>query len=516
MSKKFLFLAIFSISLLQASNALALAPVPECQAGCSYKLNAIGISRSQNNVLDFPLELDSANTSNINTLLGADGNYPNALAIKPGEKLAISWNVLNEPTNANYSVSYGCSNTISGIKETTKIIDTNEYPIFWTTPNNGNCYCRLWIRMKNGSKVLAGAMSRPFDICGTNKTIAPFSNFEPTSKITEPNREGVTTSLMVYGESATYDEQKNSLLMKISIWPNVPVKKDLEWWMNVYMKDKDGNISNQQEWPVPRGKITIDYPKGNHSVSTTIANLPKLPNKDSAWCFQSFARHLDGSTQWNDGQEVCSPAIPWVKTLSPNPNIINSDHMLPRMGGRVTFFANVNKVNVWFEYGSLSQDIKKTQEKTITKGSSTSFWEAVKIMKPSPFYRACVRLEGSSLSSCGDWFFPMERDPELKVEVETEDFVTSGNATIYRGKATGEVGFIQDAICHFRLFPKNSTNEASYTKIDASLPNTDTQIFFKQNSVLNFKNSKYCYRAYCEVKGTLFKAENRICADGGQ
>lgn len=167
--------AIFCIMLFGASTVFALAPTPECQTGCAYQFSAIGISRTNNNVLDFPLELD--NTSNINTLLGPNSNYPNTLPIKSGDKLAISWNVINEPANANYSVSYGCSNTIQGIKETTQITNTTEYPIFWTVPNT-NCYCRFWIRMKNGLQTLAGAMSRPFNICSSRITV---TNFVPTA-----------------------------------------------------------------------------------------------------------------------------------------------------------------------------------------------------------------------------------------------------------------------------------------------------------------------------------------------
>ena len=325
---------------------------------------------------------------------------------------------------------------------------------------------------------------------------------------------------IVVTEAGWYDEAKNTFDMSATIWVGRQTK-EVQWWMKAYMKDSNGAKANEMELPAPRGKKTIVYPGGDHLVKTTATNLPKLPNNESAWCFTPYAKYTDGSGTEGFGQELCFPKVPWIITKKPtNVDAVNGKMI---MNGAVTYFAKFTKVDVWFEHHYKSDpNITKTTPKPINAVSPVPaggvlFSEPLTYTpkKDDPMcYKACGKGQGGKFITCGveECIGTSTGTPPKDIKVTTLPFEMNGNETVYKGKIAP---IFTTADCQFRVFPKSDANETASIVFQAGPPSAANGEFSHKDSSFDFKNSKYCYRAYCTLQGNTYKAENRVCADEG-
>jgi len=324
---------------------------------------------------------------------------------------------------------------------------------------------------------------------------------------------------MVITEDGLYDTTKNTLDMSATIWVGRQTK-EVDWWFKVYVKDTNGAKTNEMELPSPRGKKTIVYPNGEHLVKATAKNLSKLANDLTAWCFTPYAKYSDGSGIEGFGQELCFPKVPWIVTKKPTNVDMTSGKAT--MNGAITYFANFKKIDTWFEYGFKNDpNVQKTTPKPVNavnpvpKGG-TVFSENITFdpKKSDPFcYKACGKGQGGKFNTCGaQECLSTSTSPTTTIKVETLVFGTNASTTVYKGKITP---VFTTASCEFRIFPKSDSNETSNVVKQAGPPNPLTGIFEAKDTSLDFKNSKYCYRAYCTVQGNTYKAENKVCAEDG-
>lgn len=336
----------------------------------------------------------------------------------------------------------------------------------------------------------------------------------------------------VITEGGKYDSTTNTLDMSATVWTGDQTKK-IVWQFYYYTLDTKDMVrlgQNGRYSPYWRKEKIIQYPNGDHWIKTTATNLPKLPNNSSVWCFVPNVGYYDKDPNKEEinyahGQEICMPRTPWVITLKPEIDIGSMSAVIT-MKGFITNSAGNKKVEAWFEYDFKDQGIPESlvegdlQDVNIDDKNKKSllfqekqyvnFWDrrTDEHTKNNKFcYRACVRLVDEKFNNCGaeECFFP-----NTIFRVETLPMDINGNASIYKGKISFQ-SKVMPANCEFKIFSESDSGESGGILKQAEGVDSLTGIFSINDSSLNFKNSSYCYRAYCTVNGIKAKAINMTC-----
>ncbi len=172
----------------------------------------------------------------------------------------------------------------------------------------------------------------------------------------------------------------------------------VDYWFDSYAKDEDGNISQKQT----TAKKTKTISKtSSHSISGVRTGI----RDDLMYCFIPYAQ-IQGNSYIGEGNELCFPDVPWVKTLMPS--AINDNTFA--LNGKITNFLKYTEVDTWFKYYKQGDESNylKTPKKTITKPDNF-FTDVVSIDVETIetwCYRACASGVGSDFSNCGEeWCF---------------------------------------------------------------------------------------------------------------